>query len=832
MVKKDTDTTTHKLIVESFNFLSQIEFVISDQIIRCEKEVKSMFTILEKSNDDELIQESLKFLINFYVISFNLEQIGNFKLFLVEGDSELEEKIFSLFLKDNTSSDVKFLICCLIFCISIVEEIWNKLRGLNLIKPTVRYMIKYMTNFFNPKTYKEGDLEIIKKMNKISVLVRIFTFLSDDKNVRRIVHVDFFKFYFEVVLILFHVYHVSFRVEILAVLNVFTYYYDCKAKMLEDKNRPYIEILHKRLDELFHNLKKLYSIYSDCHENKNRLVQQKGSVNNVEYKHKYEENILMLDDLLSNTKGVFFKTTHEFGLLMSILTNLLLNNDYNFYIRRITLDRNFFREKRGKNKDEGKGMIVQFDEFFKSIDLFKNDLKNNSSQYEYINKYIRQVVITRLINDPKVRIESSGKSEDDTEDNLDINNLNVLYEMMRQYKTDGDILHKIIFAMNRFFSFSRKFKIMIDTIKKIIEEVKSILFNDFQSSIIVNRECLRLLCAMTMFSDNTLLWLKFDSKKVHVDYSNYSDVMLKYTDPDTEWEPEDEEKERIIFPPYMKVKSYADKMGVIFYGDHVIILPKRLQLGNTFTIWFRFFNPVINSKNWHVLLQDPNGLGGLICIDSSRRRLGCFTADGEFIDSGVDLNEPELKKKWVQVAMSFKSIADSIPVMKEKDSLPELEKSEQSRLDWYVNSQMRKSYASDKIILPKTLQYVGNSRDCTEPFGVFCDVRIYKTYLNQNQIQHIYHGEESRKVEKNEYDLLYYIYLKAVDGIIENFLLSSDISEETFYFAIKFFNNIMANRSHRGKFLNYQLIMKVCNYFSCKKVETKKEVAKFMQTIS
>jgi hypothetical protein len=79
---------------------------------------------------------------------------------------------------------------------------------------------------------------------------------------------------------------------------------------------------------------------------------------------------------------------------------------------------------------------------------------------------------------------------------------------------------------------------------------------------------------------------------------------------------------------------------------------------------------------------------------------------------------------------------------------------------------------------------------------------------------------------------LNFIYQKVLDSIIYNFLSSSDVSEETFYFTIKFFNNMMANKFFRNKFINYSLIMKINNFLTSRLTESKKEVSKFLQTIS
>jgi hypothetical protein len=320
-----------------------------------------------------------------------------------------------------------------------------------------------------------------------------------------------------------------------------------------------------------------------------------------------------------------------------------------------------------------------------------------------------------------------------------------------------------------------------------------------------------------MNSENTLMWLKFDSTKVHVDFANYSDVILKYRNPDIDLNPKralmPEQAHLILFPPYKKVKAYADKMGVIFYGDHVLILPKRLYLGERFTVWFRFFNPVPDTQRYHVLLQDPTGLGGIVVIDKTRERLGCFTIDGVFIDSGIQLSKVELQKKWIQIAISYGK------------------RDNQTYLEFYLEGKLV-SNPSIKVNLPHYVQYVGNSRDYTEPFGIFCDLRIYKNFYDSNQIKAIFNEDIAKKVEKTESDLIHYTKISIIDNIIKNFLTSDDNSEETFFFTIKLFNNIMANRSYRTTFIKYELIMKILNFFDTKKKETKKEIAKFLLTIS
>jgi hypothetical protein len=402
-------------------------------------------------------------------------------------------------------------------------------------------------------------------------------------------------------------------------------------------------------------------------------------------------------------------------------------------------------------------------------------------------------------------------------DETEVNDLGDYLKLLKDYDNDHDIYHKVIYSIYRYLERTNSLKSQTEQIKKIAEEIKKKIYL-FNSSVLINRECLRLLVLITMHSDNTLMWLKFDSSKLHVDYSNYSDVILKYRNPDIDLDPNLKDTElfkhnKILFPPYKKVKAYADKMGAIFYSDHVLVLPKRLYLGDKFTIWFRFFNPVPDTDRFHVLLQDPTGLGGLVVIHSNKKRLGCFTKDGVFIDSGIDLENQDNQRKWLQVAMSYGKRDD------------------ETKVQFYLDGKSLNNPLT-KVNIPNVIQYIGNSRDYTEPFGIFCDLRIYKNECNTNEIKSIYNEDNIKKVEKSETDLLNFIFYQIIDNIMDNFLKSNDESEETFYFTIRLINNIMANRGNRSKFIKNELIMKILSFFKTKKKETKKEISKFILTIS
>ena len=96
-----------------------------------------------------------------------------------------------------------------------------------------------------------------------------------------------------------------------------------------------------------------------------------------------------------------------------------------------------------------------------------------------------------------------------------------------------------------------------ETIRDIIEDISANLFGDARSTI-VNRELIRILCTLTMFPNDTLFWLKLDSKKLHIDNANFSDFILKINREVEEFDEDDkkltdEQAKRIIFPPFKRV---------------------------------------------------------------------------------------------------------------------------------------------------------------------------------------------------------------------------------------------------------------------------------------
>lgn len=167
---------------------------------------------------------------------------------------------------------------------------------------------------------------------------------------------------------------------------------------------------------------------------------------------------------------------------------------------------------------------------------------------------------------------------------------------------------------------------------------------------------------------------------------------------------------------------------------------------------------------------------------------------------------------WVQIAMCYSEI------------------DKQSKLNYYINGELKRSYINEKIILPKIIKYIGNSADFDEPFGAFCDLRIYKGFLESDKVYRLF--ELNQKISDNDFEFIDYLYSNCLNTILANFIESDDFSEETFYFMIKIINALVAYSDFRYRFIVHKIIMKINSFLNVEKFEIKKDIAKFNISIA
>ena len=949
-IKNENNNNNNSITTNnSSNILNDENEEISKQESEHERKLNILFYYFVNEFSCNILSFIIHFNINYCLISYfknNIIFVPNFNPFYENKFKKIILKFYRLYI-NNDYIHLKFLIAILFFELSITKESFMIFNELNLISSPHTLILIYIQETFNPNIINIKSDEYKKRLKHILKFIETSKFISEDKIFNNIKHTELFSIYIDVISLLFYINHPIFRNDMIKILNKFTLYSDIKNFYLERKNHCVVEMILKRMDKLFIDLKKSNKLAEDIELQKKELNEniEKETDDN---KYKLIENLSLLENLTNHSKQVFVMACTEFGYLVSIFVNLIMNNQFEINLKLllgnkieeyflfdedlVNFNKNFLNESLNESstkKDENDdfiGKLLHYHIFFQKLKSLKQEIIkpiNNIS----LSKFTFQLPLAVLMFNPTIQIVFT-KNEGDyfSETKGDIFNINSLIELIKLNLNDYQILHKLLFTMSRFFCKQNNFKEIVENLKKLLEILANLLLKNDDLPLFLSREIFRLFDILSSGNNNCFLWMKFqnDINTVTFDSSNNNDVMLKYNNETLNWNLNEEknifenaynnyfnnqtieleeiekvkkfmstklikkttnflnqkfsltrkfsnsnkeiktinffkyqfeftnkdenlnkdlpsENETIKILPYFKVKPFNDKMGIITYDKHHFILPKPISLikekDSSFTIWFRFYNPVINTKKWHTLLQDETGLISLVCINDRGDRLGCFNKNGDFIDSGINLFDKNLQNQWIQIAIGLKSLGTS-------DG-----NSAKGEIKFYLNGKavlnkvciykkdgnsVKENY-SNKIVFPDNIQFIGNSRDYNEPFGVFCDLRIYKEFKEPENIKKLFEFDENEK--KNlilDYvDVVKLLYEKVSNNSINYCLNTKTLNHEVLLFIVKFFNVLMNNSSCRGKFINFRLVMKIIEegFSYDEREELKKELCKYLQIL-
>lgn len=126
MILLENDHLVQMDIIDSLFYLCHLDFVLLDQYIKYEKEVKDLTTLIDMKNSDGVLIGIIKFMIIFHKNSFSLSLFQNFRLFISE-NHDLEEKLYKIF-ESTKNEDLALYISLLFLCVCILEEVWDNLK--------------------------------------------------------------------------------------------------------------------------------------------------------------------------------------------------------------------------------------------------------------------------------------------------------------------------------------------------------------------------------------------------------------------------------------------------------------------------------------------------------------------------------------------------------------------------------------------------------------------------------------------------------------------------------------------------------------------------------
>jgi hypothetical protein len=382
-IKNNENEEISLITIQGLQCLAQIEFAVRDHYLRANKEVQNVISIISDNLQDQFLEEVLLFLIIYLMNSYNQDyHVNNFAIFNV--DDNIHEILYNIF-ETQKNEEIKFLIACFFLSLSILEDIWIRLKNLNMIKSTTLYIQEYIYKTYN-KTNKYSDTTMTKRTKMLDFLIKKILFcFCKTKNYKNIYHVDLFSNYFNVVSLLFYIFDPRFRNEILTIFNIFTYFYDCKYKVLNDpQNSRIISIIrNERLPAIYNELIKAKKLYIECKTNLENFCAMRSRNIAPEFVIKLDENIGLIENNKKQFENHFTKTTEDFVLFMSIFVNLMMYHDYKSNISKVC-DEGFFQE------------INKYDLFFED-----NALDFTEKKQGIYSKHKLQIKLAKLIFKPE-----------------------------------------------------------------------------------------------------------------------------------------------------------------------------------------------------------------------------------------------------------------------------------------------------------------------------------------------------------------------------------------------------------------------------------------------
>ena len=299
------------------------------------------------------------------------------------------------------------------------------------------------------------------------------------------------------------------------------------------------------------------------------------------------------------------------------------------------------------------------------------------------------------------------------------------------------------------------------------------------------------------------------SDETTVNELSYNELIKYFTrnNPNQIFDPDN-----ILFPPFKKITLYKESKGVIFHSKHNLILSKPLHLGSDFTVTVRIFLPLPATYGFHTLLQDKSGCGGLFVVDPSRKHIGCFSRDGLWVDSGIDLTQQSLQNRWHHVALTYCEFEGS------------------SRIVYFFNGIATRKYHHEKYLLGDNISCIGNSEDFKEPFGIFCDLKVYRMVLTEEDVLEdsldtYYDNCFTTELNNSIYSLI----ALPIKGII---MKDDDESDENRFYLLRVINIFLTNHKAFKYYSDFKSFSRFIPYIESMKSELKEEVTKYILNIS
>ena len=439
----------------------KFEIVIGERYLRPKVEIKKLIILVDPLQSDKVLIKILELLSEVLILSFRFSIKDNFNYFIEKSKKDYLARFFLIY-QFALSEEVKIKCAIFFSYLGLDDECWQIMKVKNILLPIRNTLFNFVKNSLNTSCFNNYIENKTYHVDLINEVVNMLHFFSLDSTNIKIYYKELYVLYFDLAIMIFYSYHESFRFKALYIFQTFTCSLECKIRLFNNQNSPILEQIKSRVKKSFKKMLSLVDLYNDTELHSKHFIKSKSTFDrtqNTRYIQKYEDNLAIYTSTLDSIKNIYFSFLKEFGLLIGIYTNLLVNPELNKYSH-LLFDELFFEE------------IKKIIFYFQENNYFNKELENKKNEYNYLTMYTNQLILIQIIYYPNARIDwVGGKNLFVREDNRQYSTLLYLFNILKNYKDNDNVIHKIIFCVNRYLELNLKFKLYQDILFNIIKEI-------------------------------------------------------------------------------------------------------------------------------------------------------------------------------------------------------------------------------------------------------------------------------------------------------------------------------------------------------------------------
>lgn len=492
-----------ELILSIFKYMSQIDFIIWENILSLPDEELPIFERLSIYSSNHEDNDFMPLIIDFYTFYHINALYSPENIYSYMYNTELDSVSVIIRIYNNLHKDKnKAMLSLLIILLSFNVNFWKAIKRHKIQNLPNNCLTNYLLSCLKKKKFEgkafkldSDDEEVIDRV------MQIYSMLSSKTIIEKIEDYQFLEHIINPILILFYSNFPRLKTRLASIILSFSFISRCKDLILKQVIIP--KMLISRIEGFFKSINDVNQVYLENEKVISGIKLLKINLINEEQESKFQDNMDYLNETKSNCCKQFVDYLNIFNLYMSIINNLLMHEttksslrvsekDKEVLYHRTIIYYNYFRDLAGTS------------EIIRDQGLFKQQTI--------------QIAITLYLIDPLTQFEIV--KEKPSFDPIAINT-HILFQLLKEFYKSFDVSHKLLFLIRN------NLKLRSDINFETILQISLFVVNLIEDTLhpFLTREVIAFLVFSTSISE-LQLWMIFNSNIASTDNSNKNDILV------------------------------------------------------------------------------------------------------------------------------------------------------------------------------------------------------------------------------------------------------------------------------------------------------------------